>query len=106
MAEPISAPKNIDALSEATVKYWAADQVLEILNGKSLGEGEEIAQFITVFYDRENENEVVAIRLDFAESVLKPFVDAILAKYGVSPDNAKTQKQTTPQVGAEVAGSD
>ena len=106
MAEPVSVPQNIDALPEATVKYWAADQVLEIHNGKALGDGEEIAQFITVFYDRENENEVVAVRLDFAEYVLKPFVDAILAKYGVSPDNAEAQKQTTPQIGAEVAGSD
>ena len=106
MAEPISVPQDTDALSEATVKYWAADQVLEIHNGKPLGDGEEISQFITVFYDREKENEVVAIRLDFAESVLKPFVDAILAKYGVSPDNAEAQKQTTPQIGAEVAGSD
>ena len=94
MAEPISVPQDIDALSEATVKYWAADQVLEILNGKPLGDGEEIAQFITVFYDRENENEVVAVRLDHAEYVLKPFVDAILAKYGVSADAAQNHRKT------------
>ena len=106
MAEPISVPQDIDALSEATVKYWAADQVLEILNGKSLGDGEEIAQFITVFYDRENENEVVAVRLDFAESVLKPFVDAILAKHGVSADAAQNHSQVKVKAGVEAAESD
>lgn len=106
MAEPISVPQDIDALSEATVKYWAADQVLEILNGKSLGDGEEIAQFITVFYDRENKNEVVAVRLDFAESVLKPFVDAILAKYGVLLNDTQTQTQNKSKMIAEVVGSD
>ena len=105
MAEPVSVPQDIDALSEATVEYWAADQVLEIHNGKPLGDGEEIAQFITVFYDRECENEVVAVRLDSAESVLKPFVDAILAKYGVSVDAAKTHKQAKVKASAEENGS-
>ena len=105
MAESVSVPQDIDALSEATVEYWAADQVLEIHNGKPLGDGEEIAQFITVFYDRECENEVVAVRLDFAESVLKPFVDAILAKYGVSVDAAKTHKQAKVKASAEENGS-
>ena len=80
MAERISNSQDASAPPEAVVKYWAADRVLEIHNGKPLGDGEEIAQFITVFYDRENENEVVAVRLDFADSVLKPFVDAISAE--------------------------
>ena len=80
MAELINNPQESDALPEADVKYWAEDKVLEIHNGKPLGDGEEIAQFITVFYDRDNENEVVAVRLDFADSVLKPFVDAISAE--------------------------
>lgn len=93
MAGPISAPQEIDILPKAAVKYWAADQVLEIYNGKPLGDGEEIAQFITVFYDRECEDEVVAVRLDFAESVLKPFVDAILAKHGVSLEAMPNHKQ-------------
>lgn len=106
MAEPISVPQEIDALPEATVKYWADDQVLEILTGKSLGDGEEITQFITVFYDRENENEVVAVRLDLAEYVLKPFVDAILAKYGVSLDTLQFHKQAKVNIGMEVAEAD
>ena len=80
MAELINNPQESDTLPEADVKYWAEDKVLEIHNGKPLGDGEEIAQFITVFYDRDNENEVVAVRLDFADSVLKPFVDAISAE--------------------------
>ena len=106
MAEPVSVPQDIDALSEATVNYWAADQVLEILNGKSLGNGEEIAQFVTVYYDRENENEVVAVRLDFAEYVLKPFVDAILAKYGVSVDAAQNYSQAKVKASAEATEAD
>ena len=106
MAEPVSVPQDIDALSEATVEYWAADQVLEIHNGKPLGDGEEIAQFITVFYDRECENEVVAVRLDFAESVLKPFVDAILAKYGVSLDAAQNHSRVNAKAGVEAAEAD
>ena len=101
MAEPISVPQDIDALPEATVNYWAADQVLEILTGKPLGDGEEIAQFITVFYDRENEDEVAALRLDLAEDVLKPFVDAILAKYGVSLDTLQFRKQAKVEIGVE-----
>ena len=106
MAEPISVPQEIDALSEATVEYWAADQVLEIHNGKPLGDGEEIAQFITVFYDRECENEVVAVRLDFAESVLKPFVDAILAKYGLTLDATQNHKQAKVKASAEATDAD
>ena len=102
----ISVPQETDALSEANVKYWAADQVLEILNGKPLGDGEEISQFITMFYDREKENEVVAIRLDFAESVLKPFVDAILAKYGVSVDAAQNHCQEKVKAGVEATEAD
>ena len=80
MAERISNSQDANTPPEAVVKYWAADKVLEIHNGKPLGDGEEIAQFITVFYDRDNENEVVAVRLDFADSVLKPFVDAVSAE--------------------------
>lgn len=106
MAEPITVPQEIDALSEATVKYWATDQVLEIHNGKPLGDGEEIAQFITVFYDRECEDEVVAVRIDHTEYVLKPFVDAILAKYGVSLDTAQIHKQAKVKAGVEVAEAD
>ena len=80
MAELVKNLQAVDMLPEAVVKYWAADKVLEIHNGKPLGDGEEIAQFVTVFYDRDNENEVVAVRFDFADSVLKPFVDEIMAK--------------------------
>ena len=79
MAELVKNRPEVDTLPEAVVNYWQTDKVLEIHNGTPLGDGEEIAQFITVFYDQENENQVVAIRLDFADSVLKPFVDAILA---------------------------
>ncbi len=106
MAEPVSVPQDIDPLSEATVKYWPADQVLEILNGKPLGDGEEIAQSITVFYDRECANEVVAVRLDFAEYVLEPFVDAILAKYGLTLDATQNHNQAKVKASAEATETD
>jgi hypothetical protein len=82
MSKFVKNHQQVGTLPEAVVNYWPTDKVLEIHNAKPLGDGEEIAQFITVFYDRDNdnENEVVAIRLDFADSLPKPFVDAILAK--------------------------
>ena len=56
-------------------------------NGKPFGDGETIAKGLVVFYDRENESEVVGLCIEFdAETVLKPFVNAILAKYGVRPE--------------------
>ena len=59
MAELVKNRPEVDTLPEAVVNYWPTDKVLEIHNGKPLGDGEEIAQFITVFYDMDNENEVV-----------------------------------------------
>jgi len=52
--------------------------------------GEEIARWVVVFTDQDpeadnnvNDASPVSIQIDAAETVLKPFVDAILAKYGV-----------------------
>jgi hypothetical protein len=79
------------ALPEPQVEYYPAEGILYVSNGKPFGEGETIAKNVVVFYDRENENEVNGICIELgAETVLKPFVDAILAKYGLNPEQQPT----------------
>ena len=48
-------------------------------------------------YDKDDDHapaSVVAIRIDRAEVVLKPFVDAILAKYGLKPEHMSVASET------------
>lgn len=73
----------MNPLPKATVKYTPESQVLYFENGVTREDAGEMAQNILAYYGKEDETEVVAIRIDHAEIVLKPFVDAILAKYGV-----------------------
>ncbi|MCE2501763.1 MAG: DUF2283 domain-containing protein [Dehalococcoidia bacterium] len=70
--------------SEPLVKYYPETETLYITNGKPLGEGDNVAKDVVAFYDKDNECEVVGLYIECAELVLKPFVDAILAKHGVS----------------------
>ncbi len=73
-----------DTLPEPRAEYYPEEGILYVDNGKPFGDGETIAKGLVVFYDRENDSEVVGLCVEFdAETVLKPFVDAILAKYGV-----------------------
>ena len=73
-------------MNRAVVEYVSEGTgVLFIQTDKSFVEGEEIAQGVTVFYDKENQHEVVGIMITHAEDVLKPFAEAILAKHGMSP---------------------
>ena len=79
--------------SEAT--YDPDCQTLLIENGDSSKVSREMAKDIHVLYDKDDANapwSAVAIRIDHAETVLKPFVDAILAKYDIAPKN---ETQTT-----------
>ena len=73
----------VTPLPKATVKYTPESQVLYFENGSIREDASDMAQNIIAYYGKEDETEVVAIRIDHAEIVLKPFVDAILAKYGV-----------------------
>ena len=68
--------------NEPVVKYYP--ETLYVTNGKPFGEGDNVAKDIVVFYDKENECEVVGLYIECAELVLKPFVDAVLAKHGIS----------------------
>ena len=70
--------------AQPLVKYYPETETLYVTNGKPLGEGDNVAKDVVVFYDQENECEVVGLYIECAELVLKPFVDAVLAKHGVS----------------------
>ena len=67
----------------ATVVYVPEAQILYFENGRIREVAEEMARRVLVYFDKENEYEAVAVRIDSAESVLKPFVDAILAKHDI-----------------------
>ena len=74
---------------EPIVTYHPEDGVLYIETGRPFGDGETIAKNVVIFYDRENESEVVGLCIEIgAETILKPFVDAILAEHGVKSEVA------------------
>ena len=77
----------------ATVVYVPESQILYFENGQIRESAEEMARQILVYYDKEDENEAVAVRIDSAEVVLRPFVDAVLVQHGITPDlNAPKQR--------------
>ena len=78
-------------LPTANVIYSPPNEVLFIENGQSSEVGETIAGSLVVFYDKNADDartRVVAIRIDWAEWVLKPFVDSILKRHGVEPESS------------------
>ena len=82
----------------ARVEYNPERNTLFIDSGRVGVVGLEMAENITVHYDKDEPNEqcsAVAIRIDSADSVLRPFVDAILDKHGVErkEEAADTQAQ-------------
>lgn len=82
----------LEPLPNAKVIYEPEYQVLYIANGQPDAVGEEMAKGVLVLYDKDVDDaptSAVAIRIDRAEVVLKPFVDAILAKYGVTPETER-----------------
>ena len=84
MAEPIVNRWQPELPVEASTEYFPETGTLYVDRGKPFGEGETIAKNLVVFFDQDNENEVIGIMIEHAETVLKPFVDAMLAKHGVS----------------------
>lgn len=83
------------------VEYYPEGQVLFIENGRQGVVGEEMAENVIVHYDKDDSAfaSVIAIRIDSAEHVLKPFVDAILAKYGVKRESETTDGQAQDHIG-------
>lgn len=73
-----------------TILYYPDTQTLVIENGARRAVGEQVAKGVAVFYAEEEggdlDHDVTAITIDNAEVTLKPFVDAILSKYGVKPN--------------------
>lgn len=91
MASPIKIIE-LEPLPDAKVTYEPEYQILYISNGQPDAVGEEMARDVLVLYDKDVDDEptsAVTIRIDCAEVVLKPFVDAILAKYGVTPETER-----------------
>ena len=76
----------LEPLPTATVVYSPENQTLYIENGRLREDAEEMAENILIYYDKDDETAAVALCIDRAEQALKPFVDAILAKYGVKPE--------------------
>ncbi len=75
-----------EPIPNATVVYIPESQILYFENGQIREDAEEMARQVVVYYAKEGESEAVAVRIDRAEAVLRPFVDAILAKHGITPD--------------------
>lgn len=86
MAQPRIDRTKPASLPKPAVVYIPESQILYIENGQLRDEAEEMARNTLIYYGKEDETSAVAIRIDRAETVLKPFVDAILAKYGVKPE--------------------
>lgn len=84
MAKRAMNPQQISE-PEPVVRYFPETQSLWIDSGKSLGEGETIAKGVVVFYNKEDDTMAEGVRIELAEHVLKPFVDAIVAKYAAKP---------------------
>lgn len=84
MGNPALHRRNWPPLPAAAVGYAGAGDTIFIQTGRPVCDGAEIAPGIVVLYDREDGHQVVGITLMGAEGLLKPFVDAILAKYGTS----------------------
>lgn len=70
--------------NKSVVKYYADTETLCISNGRPMGEGDDVCKDVVAFFDKENPSEVVGLTIECAEEVLKPFVEAILAKHGVT----------------------
>lgn len=86
----------------ARVEYSPERDSLFFDSGRVSVASAEMAENITVHYDKDEPDErcsAVAIRIDSAERVLKPFVDAILAQYGVEREGEPADSQAQDQIG-------
>ena len=85
----------------AIVEYDPELHILFIWTGQKSAVGEEIAADITVHYDKDDDTfaSAVAIHIDSAEHVLKPFVDAILEKYGAKPEADPANSHAQDEIG-------
>ena len=66
--------------SKPIVKYYPDSQALTIEIGRPQVDGETIADGVVVYYDAEDSNLVSGIYMYDAEALLKPLIDAVLAR--------------------------
>ena len=85
----------LEPLPKATVVYIPETETLYIENGRVREDAEEMADGVLVYYDKRDEASAVALCIESADIVLKPFVDAILAKYGVTPEQPPVTSETS-----------
>ena len=78
MAKHIVEHIELEPLPELLTEYYPDTQTLVLETGTRRAEGEEIAKGCGGFYD--HDNNVVGITVECAELLLKPFVDAVVAK--------------------------
>ena len=77
----------IKPIPKAIVTYDAKADLLYISTGDPAPYGDTIANGVVMFYDRDPDAagaSAVAMHILAAEAVLKPFVDAILQKHGIT----------------------
>ena len=84
----------MEPLPEATMVYIPETDTLYIENGRLREDAEEMADGVLVYYDKHDKASAVALCIEPAEQVLQPFVDAILAKYGVKPERPPAAIET------------
>ena len=68
-----------EGLPALDVKYFPDTQTLSIYTDRECHEGETLGDGLVVFYDSDDKVAGFLVTYD-AETILKPFVDAILAK--------------------------
>ena len=85
-------PAQKGPVPKATVVYVPESQVLYFENGQIREAAEEMARLVLVYFGKEDESQAVAVRIDSAEVVLKPLVDAILAKNGITPEPSAAEQ--------------
>ena len=78
----------LEPLFKATVVYVPETQTLYIENGRLREDAEEMADGVLVYYDKHDEASAVALCIEPADILLKPFVDAVLVKHGVKREHA------------------
>ena len=72
--------------TQAKVRYSPEDGYLQVENGRPLGEKAVVADGVLVFHDTEDRGRLAGLRIGpDTKVILKPFVDAALAKYGKGP---------------------
>ena len=77
----------VDAVPKAVVTYDEKADLLYISTGCAAPYGDTIANGVVMFYDQDPDEigaSAVGMHIIAAEAVLKPFVDAMLRKYGVT----------------------